>query len=84
MIATRSAIAGGLQEYNATFLQNFIAREAQERAARQEPTPSIVEHAAHRAQLTDVRFIKPKYSDQTEINNSAIFNKWRRCVKLSC
>jgi hypothetical protein len=41
----------------------------------------VEEHAAHRAQLGNVRFIKPRYSEQNEINVSGIFNKWRRYVK---
>ncbi|KAM5353462.1 hypothetical protein ACJ41O_000112 [Fusarium nematophilum] len=83
MIAPRSTTAGDLHKNNTAFLQSFAAREAQNQAARQKPTLSIEQHAAHRAQLTDVRFIKPKYSDQTEINVSGIFNKWRRyCTDL--
>jgi len=83
-VAPRPTTAGDLHKNKTAFLQSFAAREAQNQAARQKPTLSIEQHAAHRAQLTDVRFIKPKYSDQTEINVSGIFNKWRRyCTDLN-
>ncbi|KAH7129645.1 hypothetical protein B0J13DRAFT_453386 [Dactylonectria estremocensis] len=73
-----TAARAGLHENHASFLERFNARQARSRAARQKPTLSVEEHAAHRAQLGNVRFIKPKYSDQTEINVSGIFNKWKR------
>ncbi|KAM5350871.1 hypothetical protein ACJZ2D_017160 [Fusarium nematophilum] len=83
MIAPRSVAAGSLHEGNAAFLQKFAVQEAQRRAAKQKPTLSIEEHAAHRAQMTDVLFIKPKYSGDTEINISGIFRKWLRyCTDL--
>ncbi|KAF4333756.1 hypothetical protein FBEOM_12422 [Fusarium beomiforme] len=83
MTAPRSAAAGGLHKNNAAFLQSFAVQEAERRAAKQKPTLSIEEHAAHRAQLTDVLFIKPKYSGETEINVSGIFRKWLRyCTDL--
>ncbi|PCD28577.1 hypothetical protein AU210_011136 [Fusarium oxysporum f. sp. radicis-cucumerinum] len=83
MTAPRSAAAGGLHKNNAVFLQSFAVQEAKRRAAKQKPTLSIEEHAAHRAQLTDVLFIKPKYSGETEINISGIFRKWLRyCTDL--
>ncbi|RYO82108.1 hypothetical protein DL764_009661 [Monosporascus ibericus] len=78
MIAPSPAGVGGLHENHAAFLRRFTAREAQNRAAKQTPTLSVEQHAAHRAQLSNVRFIKPKYSEETEINVSGIFNKWRR------
>lgn len=82
MIAPSLASVGELHENDASFLQRFAVREAQNRAARQKPTLSVAQHAAHRAQLSNVRFVKPKYSNQTEINISGIFNKWKRYVKL--
>ncbi|KAF6517621.1 hypothetical protein HZS61_003182 [Fusarium oxysporum f. sp. conglutinans] len=57
-----------LNQNHASFLERFNARQAQNRAAKQKPTLSVEEHAAHRAQLGTVRFIKPRYSEQTEIN----------------
>ncbi|KAK3943756.1 hypothetical protein QBC46DRAFT_21334 [Diplogelasinospora grovesii] len=78
-ITMPQSMAASCQHGNsAAFLENFAIQEAQRRAAKQKPTLSIEEHAAHRAQLTDVLFIRPKYSGETEINVSGIFNKWRR------
>jgi hypothetical protein len=84
MTAPRSAAAGGLHKHNAAFLQCFAVQEAERRAAKQKPTLSIEEHAAHRAQLTDVLFIKPKYSGETEINVSGIFRKWLQYAEVFC
>ncbi|EXA31395.1 hypothetical protein FOVG_17296 [Fusarium oxysporum f. sp. pisi HDV247] len=82
-IMPQSITAGGQHENSAAFLQSFAVQENQRRAAKQKPTLSIEEHAAHRAQLTDVLFIKPKYSGETEINVSGIFRKWTRyCTEL--
>lgn len=75
-----AATEGGLHEKHANFINSFNARQEQIRAAKQKPTLSVEEHAAHRAQLGNVRFIKPRYSDQTEINVSGIFKKWKRYV----
>ncbi|KAF3352302.1 Heat shock protein, putative [Verticillium dahliae VDG1] len=78
-----AANKGGLHGNHANFVDRFNARQAQSRAARQRPTLSVEEHAAHRAQLGNVRFIKPRYSDQTEINVSGIFKKWKRyCTEM--
>jgi hypothetical protein len=76
--AVRFASAGRTQEDHAAFLERFAAREAQSRAAKKKPTLSIEQHASHRAQLSNVRFIQPKYSHETEINVSGIFKKWKR------
>jgi hypothetical protein len=76
--AVMAANEDGLHENHASFVDRFNARQAQNRAAKQKPTLSVEEHAAHRAQLGNVRFIKPRYSDQTEINVSGIFKKWKR------
>ena len=73
-----AATKGGLHENHASFVDRFNARQAQNRAAKQKPTLSVKEHTAHQAQLGNVRFIKPRYSDQTEINISGIFKKWKR------
>ncbi|RSL81212.1 hypothetical protein CDV31_017055 [Fusarium ambrosium] len=83
MTAPRSAAAAGLHENHAAFLQRFADQEAQNREARQKPTLSIEEHAAHRAQMTSVRFIRPKYSDETKTNIAGILKKWtRHCTDL--
>lgn len=80
MTTSATTARNGLHQNHASFLERFHARQAQNRAAKQKPALSVEEHAAHRAQLGTVRFIKPKYSEQTEINVSGIFNKWRRYV----
>ncbi|KAG4269065.1 hypothetical protein FPRO04_12297 [Fusarium proliferatum] len=83
MTTSANTARNGLHQNHASFLERFNARQAQNRAARQKPTLSVEEHAAHRAQLGTVRFIKPRYSEQTEINVSGIFNKWKRyCVDM--
>jgi hypothetical protein len=82
-IAPSTAAANGPHDHT-TFLQNFAAREAEKRAANDKPTLSVEQHAVHRAQLGKVRFIKPKYSAETEINVSGIFNKWSRYVEMLC
>ncbi|KAI0526175.1 FluG domain-containing protein [Xylaria bambusicola] len=66
-----------VQENHTAFLERFAAREAQSRAAKQKSTLSVKQHASHRAQLSKVHFIKPKYSRETEINVSGIFKKWK-------
>ncbi|KAH7201205.1 hypothetical protein DER44DRAFT_841713 [Fusarium oxysporum] len=78
MTTSATTARNGLHQNHASFLERFNARQARNRAAKQKPTLSVEEHAAHRAQLGNVRFIKPRYSEQTEINVSGIFNKWRR------
>jgi hypothetical protein len=80
MTTSATPARNGMHQSHASFLERFNARQAQNRAAKQKPTLSVEEHAAHRAQLGNVRFIKPRYSEQTEINVSGIFNKWRRYV----
>ncbi|KAK2477167.1 hypothetical protein H9L39_12391 [Fusarium oxysporum f. sp. albedinis] len=78
MTTIATTARNGLHQDHASFLERFNARQARNRAAKQKPTLSVEEHAAHRVQLGNVRFIKPRYSEQTEINVSGIFNKWRR------
>jgi hypothetical protein len=78
---TRRATAALIQESNATFLQRFAAREAESRAAKQKPKLSVEQHASHRAQMSKVLFIKPKYAHETEVNVSGIFRKWKRYCK---
>jgi hypothetical protein len=72
------ATANLIQESHAAFLEGFADGEAAKRAAKQKPTLSVEQHASHRAQMSKVRFIKPKYSHETEINVSGIFRKWKR------
>jgi hypothetical protein len=72
--AASTVAANGPHDYT-IFLQSFAAREAEKRAANDKPILSVEQHAFHRIQLGKVRFIKPKYSAETEINISGIFNK---------
>ncbi|GKU10200.1 unnamed protein product [Fusarium langsethiae] len=78
MTTSATTARSGLHQSHASFLERFHARQAQNRAAKQKPTLSVEEHDTHRAQLGIVRFMKPRYSEQTEINVSGIFNKWKR------
>ena len=60
------------------FIHRFVRKE---RESATKPTPlSAEEHAVNRRQLSTVRFVKPKYADETQINVSGIFRKWTRCV----
>lgn len=63
---------------HADFL-NFVSSRRALKGSRQRPAPlSAQEHAAHRKQLQGVHFIKPKYSDEHEINVAGICGKWKR------
>ncbi|KAK1657061.1 FluG domain-containing protein [Colletotrichum godetiae] len=64
----------------ADFLKRFTDRERQQRTANQPKPFSAAEHAALRNQLKNVHFIKPKYSDETEINIAVVCRKWKRFV----
>ena len=52
-----------------------------EKAAKPAPL-SVEQHAANRKHLSVVRFVKPKYSSETEINVSGIFGRWKRYAKI--
>ncbi|KAM0742721.1 hypothetical protein ACQRIT_002898 [Beauveria bassiana] len=50
------------------------------------PKPTLLsaeQHAANRECLSIVRFVKPKYSAETEINVSGIFGRWKRYAKIA-
>lgn len=82
-ITSSPTSVGGLHENEADFIKRFAARQAQKQAAKQKPALSVAQHASHRAQLSNVRFIRPRYADETQINVSGIFNKWRQyCTDL--
>ncbi|KAH6876713.1 hypothetical protein B0T10DRAFT_520891 [Thelonectria olida] len=68
---------GTKRDHNA-FLEYFATHEAQDRAKKQKETLSVEQHAAHRAQLTTVLFIKPRYAHETQVNVCGIFKKWQR------
>lgn len=60
---------------------DFLSRFATKEKERQAPKPaplSAAEHAANRRQLSTVRFVKPNYSDATQINITGILRKWIR------
>ncbi|PON10763.1 hypothetical protein C2W62_48365 [Candidatus Entotheonella serta] len=65
-------------DHHVDFLQQFVAKE-RERAAKPAPL-SAQEHAANRKRLGTVRFVKPKYADETQSNVSGILKKWTRPV----
>ncbi|KAK0631107.1 hypothetical protein B0T17DRAFT_590377 [Bombardia bombarda] len=70
--------ATGLLDHDADFLNRFAAREEQAREAER-PTPlTVQQHAKYRKKMEGVRFIKPKYAAETEVNVSGIFGKWKR------
>ena len=72
----RNGIAG----HHADFIKQVASREADALTSKR-PTPlSVEQHAAHRKQLQDVRFFKPKYAAETKINIAGICGKWQRCV----
>ena len=60
------------------FLERFAVQELQRKNPKRLAPLSAEEHAAHREQLKGVRFIKPKYSDNSEINITGINGKWKR------
>lgn len=70
----------GLLDHDANFLNRIATQEGQARLTTG-PTPLTVEqHAKHRRTMEGVRFIKPKYANETEVNVSGIFGKWKRFV----
>ncbi|KAH8882112.1 hypothetical protein GQ53DRAFT_753940 [Thozetella sp. PMI_491] len=75
--------ASGILDHDAEFLRRVAAREGQARVTKG-PTPLTVEqHAKHRSTMEGVRFIKPKYATETEINVTGMFGKWKRyCVDM--
>lgn len=75
---TRHPNTNAPDDHHLAFFEILKAKE-REKAAK--PTPlSAEEHAANREQLGTVRFVKPKYSVETEINVTGIFGKWTRYV----
>ncbi|CRK29684.1 hypothetical protein BN1723_015696 [Verticillium longisporum] len=63
---------------HAEFLNLVAEREAEGRLSKRLLPLSAEEHAAHRKRLRGVRFIKPKYADETEINVTGILRKWKQ------
>ncbi|EXK78553.1 hypothetical protein FOQG_16770 [Fusarium oxysporum f. sp. raphani 54005] len=83
-VAPSRVSGSALHRNQAAFLDRFRAREEQKRiAAKQKQTLSLEQHAAHRTQLSNVLFIKPKYSDETQVNVSGVLRKWiRYCSEM--
>ena len=73
-------MSNGPIEHHADFLQRFTANEL-ERSKKPSPL-TAKEHAANRKKLRSVRFVKPKYADETKINVCGMFKKWDRYVVL--
>ncbi|KAK3371955.1 FluG domain-containing protein [Podospora didyma] len=68
----------GVLGHHADFLKRVADRETNARVSKQPPPLSVKQHAAHRKKMTGVRFIKPKYAAETQINVSGIYGKWKR------
>lgn len=67
----------GPPSHHEDFLKHLAIKKAQRKAKKQAPL-SAEAHAANRQRLSKVRFVKPKYSQETQINVSGIFRKWTR------
>lgn len=80
MPAKRTYKPNGALTCHADFLQEVAAREADAQVNKRPPPLSVAQHARLRERLERVRFIKPKYALETEINVSGMLKKWRRFV----
>lgn len=80
MRAKWTAGANGDPGHHADFLREVAAREAKAQVDKRPPPLSIEQHARLRKRLESVRFIKPKYALETEINVNGLFGKWKRFV----
>ncbi|KAJ5681616.1 FluG domain-containing protein [Penicillium maclennaniae] len=71
----------GLANVHADFLSHVAALKQ----VTNRPAPlSVDQHAAHRKKMEDVRYIKPKYALETQINISTIQRKWQRyCEEMN-
>ena len=76
-VSVRRSDAQRQAYHHVDFVRRFAAKEEQRRVPKPAPL-SAEEHAANRQQLSNVRFVKPKYSKETQINVSGIFRKWTR------
>lgn len=73
--ARRPGANGPPDNNHADFLNLVAEREADGRVSNRPLPLSVEEHAAHRKRLESVRFIKPKFADETEINMSGMLGK---------
>ncbi|KAK0367771.1 FluG domain-containing protein [Colletotrichum limetticola] len=72
----RRAIATTNQ--NVAFLKHLADRENKNRDAERPEPLSAEQHASLRNKLKDVDFVRPKLSQETEINIGGILGKWKR------
>lgn len=79
---TRTRHANAPDNHHLDFLQVQRTKRL-ERASKPAPL-SAKQHAANRERLSTVRFVKPKYSLETEINVTGIFGKWKRYARTTC
>ncbi|KAK1973409.1 FluG domain-containing protein [Colletotrichum cereale] len=61
----------------------FANHEKERRTANQPKPLSIEEHAALRNQLKNIKSIRPRRADETEINIAVICRKWKRFAARS-
>jgi hypothetical protein len=73
--------ANAPDNHHLDFIQFQRAKQL-ERAPKPAPL-SAEQHATNRECLSTVRFVKPKYSAETEINVSGIFGRWKRYAKVA-
>ena len=66
------------KEHHQEFLSRFLEKESRNRVTKNRERLSVQEHKAHREGLKHVRFINRCYADETKINVSGIFRKWKR------
>ncbi|KAH7217565.1 hypothetical protein BKA60DRAFT_571817 [Fusarium oxysporum] len=78
MVVARPAGADIARNHVGDSLDHFAAQELEKRTSTRPAPLSVEEHAEHRKQLEGVRFIIPRYADQTEINIGGIQAKWER------
>ncbi|EEY22890.1 conserved hypothetical protein [Verticillium alfalfae VaMs.102] len=84
--ARRPGANGPPDNNHADFLNLVAQREADGRVSNRPLPLSVEEHAAHRKRLESVRFIKPKFADETEINMSGMLGKGKPATikNLTC
>ncbi|KAK3389614.1 FluG domain-containing protein [Podospora didyma] len=70
--------SNGVLGHHTDFLKRVADREKNARVSKQPPPLSVKQHAAHRKKMSGVRFIRPRYAAETQINVSGIFGKWKR------
>ena len=69
--------------HHVDFLGHLAAQAVLNPGVKRPAPLSVEQHAAHRRQMENVVYIKPKYAAETEINIGGIFGKWKRFVTLT-